>query len=122
VSFTLFDSIMMQGESDYCIFSIHPIKSYLASQFENELNRSLHLSVDRGELLLVSFQRIFCVTSLDQTSPVASMYLDQNTRTDLHQDEAENGNNQQSNKDAAPEYFARYLNPNKSTRLISKAV
>jgi hypothetical protein len=50
------------------------------------------------------------------------MYLDQNTRTDLHQDEAENGNKQQSNKDAAPEYFARYLNPNKSTRLISKAV
>jgi len=57
--------------------------------------------------LLFSFQRIFCATSLDQTSPVASMYFDQ--ETDLHQDEAENGHYQHSNQLFAPEYFAQYL-------------
>jgi hypothetical protein len=74
---------------------------------ENELDHALHLAADRNELLLFSFQRIFSPTSLDQASPVASMYLDQTT--DLHQDEAENGHDQQYNKLAAPEYFARYL-------------
>ena len=86
---------------------MHPIKSYLASQFENELDRALHLAADRNKLLLFSFQRIFCATSLDQTSPVASMYFDQ--ETDLHQDEAENGHYQHSNQLFAPEYFAQYL-------------
>ena len=80
---------MMRGESDTCIFSIHPIKLYLASQFENELDRALHLAAGRSELSLVSFQRIFSSTSLNQQSPVASMYLDQNT--DMYQNEADIG-------------------------------
>jgi WD40 repeat protein len=65
--------------------------------------------------LLFSFQRTFCATSLDQASPVASMYSDEDT--DWHQDGAEYGHDQQSDKLVAPEYFFRYLRSKRTYKI-----
>jgi WD40 repeat protein len=65
----------MRSECDFCFFSTHPIKAYLASQFENELSSCLRLAGDRNEVFYL-LQRRFSPTSLDQDSPVASMYFD----------------------------------------------